>query len=137
MGDAWAIVAGQWHFTIPRHGSPLQGSAPRHAAVITPGASRKLRDIRRDPPRFFLGHEIGGSAPSALFFVIHVGDINAVRVLHDEVCVVVSAPVPRARFYCDRTLQPPEKSVTFSAGGGDERTVQPSLSAFYAAAISG
>jgi hypothetical protein len=25
-----------------------------------------------------------------------------------------------ARFYCDRTLQPPEKSVTFSSGGADE-----------------
>jgi hypothetical protein len=36
-----AILAGQWHFTIPRHGSPLQGGAPRHAAVITPGASRE------------------------------------------------------------------------------------------------
>ena len=31
------------------------------------------------------------------FFVIHVGDISAVRVLHDEACVIVVLERPRRR----------------------------------------
>ncbi|MGO9681155.1 MAG: NAD(P)-binding domain-containing protein [Beijerinckiaceae bacterium] len=85
----------------PLAGSPRRATThhlwPSGASGLPPQQLRRLGEVRRQPPRFVPGQQLGRRAPTGLVLEVEIPERLPGGVLHDEARIVVLLDDPRRR----------------------------------------